>query len=85
MFSLLHGSDDSGGPGVYSSLPGTLGDERDGGNVSGHLDDDVELNEIERDSLTFVEKIGEGLFGEVGWLARKKLFCGFVLTFWVIL
>lgn len=61
MFSLLHGGmaatvDDSG---VYSALPGTP-------SYAGGIDvEDVQLNEISRDGLTFVEKIGEGLFGEV--------------------
>jgi hypothetical protein len=61
MFSLLHGGmptavDDSG---VYSALPGTP-------SYAGGMEmEDVQLNEISRESLTFVEKIGEGLFGEV--------------------
>lgn len=52
MLSLLRGVDDGG---VYSAVPGDPSFDVD----------NVQLNEIERGSLTFVEKIGEGLFGEV--------------------
>ena len=54
MFSVVAGDPDSAGAGVYSALPGAVPSL-----------DDVQLNELSRNSLHFVEKIGEGRFGEV--------------------